>query len=69
MKTPLAEIARTIGRWYDLDVRVTDAAMGQRVITADFDTESPKAMVEALGIAVQGSVQQRGRTLVIGPAP
>ena len=69
VKTPLAEIARTIGRWYDLDVRVTDAAMGQKLITADFDSESPKAMAEALAMAVQGSVQQRGRTLTIGPTP
>ncbi len=69
VKTPLAEIARTIGRWYDLDVRVSDAAMGQRLVTADFETESAKSMAEALAIAVQGRVQRRGRTLVIGAAP
>ncbi|HEV8409374.1 MAG TPA: FecR domain-containing protein [Gemmatimonadaceae bacterium] len=68
VKTPLAEIARTIGRWYDLDVRVTDAAMGARAVTADFDAESPKEMIDALAMAVQGSVRQRGRTLTIGPA-
>jgi ferric-dicitrate binding protein FerR (iron transport regulator) len=67
VKTPLAEIARTIGRWYDLDVRVADAATGRRLITAEFDAESPKAMADALAMAIQGSVQQRGRTLIIGP--
>ncbi len=66
VKTPLAEIARTIGRWYDLDVRVADAATGRRLITAEFDAESPKAMADALALAIQGNVQQRGRTLIIG---
>jgi ferric-dicitrate binding protein FerR (iron transport regulator) len=64
-KTPLAEVARTIGRWYGLDVRVPDAALRARLITADFDTQSPKEMVGALATAVGGTVVQEGRTLTI----
>ena len=64
-KTPLAEVARTIGRWYGLDVSVPDAALRARLITADFDTQSPKEMVGALATAVGGTVVQEGRTLTI----
>ena len=68
-KAPLAEVARTIGRWYGLDVRVPDAALRARLITADFDTQSPKEMVGALATAVGGTVVQDGRTLTIRRAP
>ena len=67
-KTPLAEVARTIGRWFDLDVRVPDAALRGRLITADFGTQSPKEMVGALATAVGGTVVQDGRTLTIRSA-
>ena len=66
-KTPLADVARTLGRWYDLDVRVPDAAMRARPVTADFDTQSPREMVAALATAVGGRVEQEGRTLTIRP--
>lgn len=66
-KTPLADVARTLGRWYDLDVQVPDAAMRARPVTADFDTQSPREMVAALATAVGGRVEQAGRTLTIRP--
>ena len=65
VKTPLAEIARTIGRWYDLDVRVEGADLERRPITADFDSQSPREMIEALATAVVGEVEQHGRVLTI----
>lgn len=65
VKTPLAEIARTIGRWYDLDVRIEDGTLRQRQITADFDTQSPKEMIGALATAIGGRVEQRERVLTI----
>ncbi len=65
VKTPLSDIARTIGRWYDLDVRIADGALRQRPITADFDTQSPKEMIGALATAIGGRVEQQGRVLTI----
>ena len=69
VKTPLSEIARTIGRWYDLDVRIADGALRQRPITADFDTQSPKEMIGALATAIGGRVEQQGRMLTIRLSP
>jgi transmembrane sensor len=69
VKTPLAEIARTIGRWYDLDVQIADDALQRRLVTADFDTQSPNEMIAALATAVGAQVERHGRVLVIRPAP
>ena len=69
VKAPLSEIARTIGRWYDLDVRIADGALRQRPITADFDTQSPKEMIGALATAIGGRVEQQGRVLTIRMSP
>jgi ferric-dicitrate binding protein FerR (iron transport regulator) len=69
VKTPLSEIARTIGRWYDLDVRIADGTLRQRPITADFDTQSPKEMIGALATAIGGRVEQQGRVLTIRMSP
>jgi transmembrane sensor len=69
VKTPLVQIARTIGRWYDLDVEIADAKLQRRLVTADFDTQSPKEMIAALATAVGASIERHGRTLVIRPGP
>jgi transmembrane sensor len=67
VKTPLVQIARTIGRWYDLDVQIADVRLQRRLVTADFDTQSPKEMIAALATAVGANVERHGRTLVIRP--
>jgi transmembrane sensor len=69
VNTPLLEISRTIGRWYDLDVRVADPQLARRMITADFDTQSPREMVDALALAVGGVVKQEGRVLTVRAKP
>jgi ferric-dicitrate binding protein FerR (iron transport regulator) len=61
------QIARTIARWYDLDVQIADVRLQRRLVTADFDTQSPKEMIAALATAVGANVERHGRTLVIRP--
>jgi transmembrane sensor len=69
IKTPLTQIARTIARWYDLDVRVESPELERRLVTADFSTQSPREMVEVLAIAVDGVVERHGRVLTIRAKP
>ncbi|MFI5233792.1 MAG: FecR family protein, partial [Gemmatimonadales bacterium] len=45
---PLPEVLATIGRWYDLDVRVNDARLAERRVNAEFSTQSPSEMLDAL---------------------
>lgn len=62
---PLAEIARAISRWYDLDVRVSDTTLARRLITADFSAQSPGEMVAILATTVHADVERNGRVLTI----
>jgi transmembrane sensor len=64
-RTPLADIARALGRWYGLDVRVNNTMLAQRLVTADFTTQAPRDMVEVLALTVDGAVERHGRVLTI----
>lgn len=44
----LTEVARTLSRWYNLDVEVTDSTIGQRRLDASFDNESLDAVLRAI---------------------
>jgi ferric-dicitrate binding protein FerR (iron transport regulator) len=51
--TPLAEAAAELGRWYDLDIRLGDARLRSKRLTASFDDPVAATLValeEALGV-------------------
>jgi transmembrane sensor len=58
---PLPEVLATIGRWYNLDVRVTDTTLASRLVTAEFSTQSADEMIRALAIAMDAKVERDGR--------
>ncbi len=62
---PLPEVMLTIGRWYDLEVRVPDARLASRLVTAEFSTQSPSEMIDALALAVDASVEREGRVVTL----
>jgi transmembrane sensor len=62
---PLEEVLRTIGRWYDLDVRVEDARLKGRRVTADFSPQSPAEMIDALAVATDAVVARDGRVITL----
>lgn len=64
---PLPEVLRTIGRWYDLDIRVSDARLAHRLVNAEFSTQSPAEMIDALAAAVDATVERRGRVVTLRP--
>ncbi len=43
-RTPLREVARTLARWYDLEIQLEDPALGARRLTATFE-EAPAYQV------------------------
>jgi len=65
LSRPLPEVLLTIGRWYDLDVRVPDARLASRLVTAEFSTQSPSEMIDALALAVDASVERQGRIVTL----
>jgi transmembrane sensor len=64
---PLEEVLRTIGRWYDLDVRVTDVRLKNRRVTAEFSPQSPAEMIDALAVATNATVERDGRVITLRP--
>jgi transmembrane sensor len=64
---PLPEVLRDIGRWYDLDIRVSDRQLSTRLVTADFSTQSAAEMIDALALAVNATVERTGRIVTLRP--
>src|ERR1019366_1973328 len=57
----------TIGRWYDLDVRVPDARLARRLVTAEFSRQSASEMIAALAVAMDATVEREGRAITLRP--
>ncbi len=65
---PLPEVLRTIARWYDVDVRVTDSVLAQRRVNAEFSrSASASAMIGELAIAMDARVERTGRVITLRP--
>lgn len=64
---PLDDVLRTIGRWYDLDVRVTDARLKNRRVTAEFSPQSSAEMIDALAVATDATAERDGRVITLRP--
>ncbi len=62
---PLPDVLLAIGRWYDLDVRIPDARLASRLVTAEFSTQSPSEMIAALALAVDAKVERVGRVVTL----
>ena len=58
--TPLREVAAQRARWYDLDVRIADAALGSRRLTASFANEPAPEVLRLVAASVGLRVDQKG---------
>ena len=57
---PLPDVLQTLGRWYDLDVRLQGTGLSTRTITADLTLRSPDDMLAALALAVDARLTRSG---------
>jgi len=65
--TPLPEVARAVGRWYDLDVRIEGRALAARTVTAEFGAQSEDKLLRALALAVGAQVIRSGTVVTLRP--
>ncbi len=65
--TPVPEVAATISRWYDLDVRVTDPALAARHVTATYTNSPADDVLMSLGATLSATVQRQGRVVTLAP--
>jgi transmembrane sensor len=62
---PLKEAALRLGRWYDLDIRVSDPELGRRPITGSYGNEPVAEILDLVTAAVGARYSWRGRTVTI----
>ncbi len=64
VKTPFRDVVAELGRWYDLDVYVDDAALGQQSVIASFPDKSADEAFTSLATAFQAQWHRVGRVVV-----
>jgi transmembrane sensor len=52
---PVAEVLKTVGRWYGIDARLADSSLGQGALTATFDFKSMTNAVAALEVLLDAT--------------
>jgi len=62
---PLEEAAERLGRWYDLDVRVTDPALARRPVTGSYGDEPVAQVLTLITAAVGARYEWQGRAVTI----
>ncbi len=65
--TPVPEVLATVGRWYDLDVHVSDPTLAARHVTATYTNAPADEVLTSLGATLSASVQRQGRVVTLVP--
>ena len=63
--TPLREVAVQLGRWYALDVRVNDPALGRLLFTGSFRNESVAEVLHSLELALDLRARRQGERVTL----
>jgi transmembrane sensor len=63
--TPLEEVGHELHRWYGIELRVADAELKQRRLTATFQGETRQQVLEIIALTVGARIEQRGDTAIV----
>ncbi len=66
---PLDEVAATLTRWYDVDVRLGDPTLSARRLTASYDDEPLSTVLPFMTRVLEVRATWRGRTVILTPSP
>ena len=61
-RVAFADVAASLGRWYDLDIRVEDPALARQPLTVSFGSESLRQVLDAIALLTHSRYDQSGRT-------
>ncbi|MEO6446650.1 MAG: FecR domain-containing protein [Gemmatimonadaceae bacterium] len=61
--TPLSQVASDLSRWYGVEVRVTDDALGDRHLTSTFEAETLDEVLRIIGMTLDVRYLRRGQTV------
>jgi transmembrane sensor len=63
--TPLSQVARELGRWYDVDIRLADASLSERRLTATLGREPVDQVLELVVLSLDLRYERAGREIVL----
>ena len=66
-RTPLREALARLGRWYDLDIRLTDDRFGVQPLTATLEDEPPSAALSLIAMTFKLRLSREGRSVILSP--
>jgi len=64
-EAPITEVASSVHRWYGIELRVPDASLATRHITATFSSEPPERVLEVIRLALGAQLERRGDTVIV----
>src|SRR6266480_5626810 len=66
---PLRDVVRTLGRWYDVEIRIgdTDSALAARRLTATFTNEPIDLVLQRIALTLGLRVESEGSVFVLRP--
>ena len=67
-ETPMSEVAESFRRWYGIRLRLADAALASRHLTATFSSETPEAALEIIRLSLGAEIERRGDTAIVRAA-
>src|SRR6266550_1773303 len=64
-EAPLSEVAASLNRWYGIDLRVPDASLATRHLTATFSGESPERVLDVIRLVLGADIERHGDTAIV----
>lgn len=67
--TPLSEVSEDLQRWYGIRLDIQDAALRRRPLSASFEGDSLRAVIDAISLALGATAERRGDTVILRSLP
>ncbi|HET6764528.1 MAG TPA: FecR domain-containing protein [Longimicrobiaceae bacterium] len=65
---PVEQVADELHRWYGIELRVQDAALARRLLTASFGNEPREEVLRVVALTLGAEVKMHGDTALLRPA-
>lgn len=67
--TPLSEVSEDLRRWYGVHLNIQDPALKRRPLSATFQGDSIKDVLDIIARTMGASMERRGDTVFLRPVP
>jgi transmembrane sensor len=67
--TSLRDALPQLARWYDLNIRLADSALGARRLTATFREQSAAQVLDLIALSLDLRMEREGRVVILYPSP